>query len=182
MIRAANIPGRKRQSRTLWKLVVRITQPETIAVASIVAPYECRFTRSSSVRGTSREGSKSIRRLSASSVTPCPRAAGHHCAQATIGILLRAIVLICIPVAVALDVQRGCGSRTDRAARGSAPGCTDSFFAGARSFGRPFGSLLQAPALTFELEHMSPVHQTVQERGDNDGVAEELGPVFHLAI
>ena len=42
--------------------------------------------------------------------------------------------------------------------------------------------LLQAPALAIKLEQVPVMQETVEERGDDDGVAEQARPVFDGAV
>ena len=50
------------------------------------------------------------------------------------------------------------------------------------SFGSPSRCFLQAPALAFEVEQVAVMHEPVEERGDDDHVAQEPGPVVEWTI
>jgi hypothetical protein len=48
--------------------------------------------------------------------------------------------------------------------------------------GNPCRCFLQPPALALELEEVAVMHQAVEERGDQDDVAEQLAPVIERAV
>ncbi len=47
---------------------------------------------------------------------------------------------------------------------------------------KAFCGFFESPALADELQQVAVVHQPIEQRRDDDDVAEELGPVVDLAI
>ena len=53
---------------------------------------------------------------------------------------------------------------------------------GVGALGKTGSRLLQPPALAVELEQVSVVHQTVEQRRDDDDIAEQGGPVIEWSV
>ena len=58
----------------------------------------------------------------------------------------------------------------------------EGYLRGLTRLGKAFRGLLESPALPDELQQMAMVHQPIEQRRDDDGVAQELGPVVYIPI
>jgi len=61
-------------------------------------------------------------------------------------------------------------------------GGTDGTLVGGWVLGNAAGGFLEPPALSFELEQAAVMHESVEQRGDDDHVAEEFRPVLEWPV